>query len=838
MSRSPANTSERRIPLDRGFVLALTSPGAASRPGELPSTLDWVPAPVPGTVAQALEAAGLWSRAQPTPLHDRDAWYRLRLTHRGPRTLVLDGLATLAEVWLDDRLLLRSENMFQTHRLAVELAGGETLHLAFRALAPALAKRPSRGRWPVPMIATPGLRHVRTTLLGHMPGWWPSIDVVGPWRGLALLEPTGPLEVRGLRLETGWADGSGRLVLELTVGWRDGPLPEATVLLGDRRLPLARTGAGRFALDLELPGIEPWWPWTHGEPHLHPLAVRIGSERLELGSVGFRTVALDRGADGRGFGFRVNGVPIFARGAVWLPVDPVSLDGSRATLAPSLRLLREAGADMVRIPGVAVYEGSDFFELCDELGILVWQDLMLADLDYPLEDPAWRSSLLTEVEQLLERTARHPSLAVLCGGSEIAQQAAMMGQWAVAAPRWADLARDLEALVKRHRPGSAFLPHTPDGAPQPFSIGSGPSHAWGVGAYLRPLGEARAAPPRFAAECLAFSQLPEPASSERTVAADVGVGHDPRWKALVPRDRGASWDFEDVREHYLEELTGVPARRLRRDDPERWLELSRAVLVELARRVLGEWRRPGSPCRGALFWYARDPTAGFGFGAIDAFGLPKPVWHGLSQVLQPFQLLLTDEGLDGLALHLINERPDPRRVRLELLCLRDGCRLVASGDRELTVAARGHVTVAADTLLSRFFDVNRAYRFGPPQHDAVVARARDPVSDELLDEAVHLPGELAPGRRDPELEVALERDERGWALRLRCRRLARFVQVDDPAFRAGRAWFHLPPGEDRLVRLEPLDGVSGAVPRGRVRSLDCPAPHAYAAADARARGTP
>lgn len=836
MSRPLASTSERRIPLDRGFALALTPPGAVVRPGELPKALDWVSAPVPGTVAQALEAAGLWSRARPTPLHDRDAWYRLQLAHRGRCTLVLEGLATLAEVWLDDRLLLRSENMFQTHRLALDLAGRETLHLAFRALTPALAKRPSRGRWPVPMIATPGLRHVRTTLLGHMPGWWPPIDVVGPWRGIALVEPTGPLEVRGLRLETGWADGSGRLALELAAGWRDGPLPEATVLLGDRRLPLAHAGPDRLAAELELPGIEPWWPWTHGEPRLHRLEVRIGSERLELGSVGFRSIAVDRGPDGRAFGFVVNGVPIFARGAVWMPVDPVSLDGSRATIAPALRLLREAGANMLRVPGATVYEDRGFHELCDEQGILVWQDLMLANLDYPVEDPPWRAALLAEVEQLLERTARHPSLALLCGGSEIAQQAAMMGQWTAAAPRWADLAREIEAVVARCRPGLAFLPHTPDGAPQPFSIGTGPSHAWGVGAYLRPLGEARAAPPRFAAECLALAHLPEPASLARCLEPGVGLGHDPRWKALVPRDRDASWDFEDVREHYLEELTGVPARRLRRDDPERWLELSRAVSVELLRRTLGEWRRPGSPCRGALVWHASDPAAGLGFGILDGFGCPKPAWHGLAQTLQPFQLLLADEGLDGLTVHILNEDPQPRAVRLELACLREGCTVVARGARELAVEPHGSLGLSAEALLGRFLDLTRAYRFGPPQHDAVVARALDPATGELLDEAVYLPGGLAPGRRDPELEVALERDERGWALRLRCRRLARFVQVDDPAFRATRAWFHLPPGADRVVRLEPLDGAAGALPRGRVHSLDCPAPCAYAASGSRSGG--
>lgn len=821
MTRVLASTSERRLPLERGFELTLTPPGAADRPSRLPGGLDWVPATVPGTVAQALEAAGRWSRACPTPLHDQDAWYRLRLPWRGAFTLHLDGLATLAEVWLDDRLLLRSESMFLSHRLPVVLVGGETLHLAFRALAPALAARPSRGRWIAPMIATPGLRHIRTTLLGHMPGWCPPIDVVGPWRGIDLVERTGPLELRTLRLRTGLGPAGGRLELDLEATWHGRAPADAEAVLADRRLPMAPAGAGRWRLAVDLPEEAPWWPWTHGEPRLQPLRARIGGEWLELGKIGFREIAIDRGPDGEGFGFRVNGVPVFARGAVWQPVDPVALAGSRATLAAGLGLLREAGSNMLRVPGVAVYEDETFLKLCDEQGILVWQDLMLANLDYPVEDPTWRASLLAEVEELLDRTERHPSLALLCGGSEIAQQAALMGQWAKAEARWEGLAREIEERIARIRPGLAFLPHTPLGGHQPFAIGHGPSHAYGVGAFLRPIAEARSAAPRFAAECLALAHLPETASLARLLPSGVGVGHDPRWKALVPRDRLASFDFEDVREHYLEELLGVSARMLRREDPERWLELSRVVSVELARRVLGAWRRPGSACRGALVWNARDLAPATGFGILDGFGLPKPAWHGLAQVLQPVQLLLSDEGLDGLVLHLLNERPAPLAARLELVCLRDGHVPVARGQRLVEVEPRGALSVPAETLPAGFVDIGRVYRLGSPQHDAVVARAVDPVTDDLLGEVVHPIGPLEAGRHEPGLEARLERRAGGWALRLRCQRLARFVQIEDPAFRPRAAWFHLAPDRDRLVALEPIEGEPREPPRGSVRSIDC-----------------
>lgn len=829
MSRVLGSTSERRVMLGRGFELAIGEAGSASRPGDLPDGLDWIPAPVPGTAARALELAGRWSRTAPMALHDRDVWYRCRLEESGERVLEFDGLATLAEVWLDDRLLLRSENMFVRRRVPVRLAAGATLYLAFRALAPDPRAGRGRGGWPVPMIADPALRHVRTTLLGHMPGWCPSIDHVGPWRGVALVERTGPLETLGVRLAPGVEAGRARLEIELDLRWAGGEPPAGEGRLGERRFPLARSGPGRLRAELDLPDLALWWPWTHGEPALHELALDIGGERLEFGRIGFREVTIERGSDRRGFGFRVNGVPVFARGANWMPVDPVGLDGTRATVAPALRLLREAGCNMLRVPGTTVYEDTPFHELCDELGILLWQDLMLANLDYPVDDPSWRAGFFEEVVDLLDRTELHPSLVLLCGGSEIAQQAAMTGRWERAEARWRSFSDELAALVARLRPDLPFLPHTPWSGASPFSVREGPAHAYGVGAYLRPIGEARSAAPRFATECLALAQLPEPASLARIVSSEVGPGHDPRWKALVPRDRFASWDFEDVREHYLEELFAVDARELRRGDPERWLELSRAASVELVRRVLAEWRRPGSSCRGALLWHARDLAAGTGFGVIDAFGRPKPAWHAMTQVLQPLQLLVTDEGLDGLDVHLLNDRPESKAIRLELVCLREGALPIARGAREVRLEPRGALTLQAWTLLGGFFDLTRAYRFGPPQHDAVVASAFDPASGALLGEAVYLPGRLDPGRRDPDLEVALEGGPAGWVLRLRCCRLARFVQIDDPAFRPTAAWFHLPPGRDRLVALEPIDDRTDARPRGRVRSLDCPGFAAYGA---------
>jgi beta-mannosidase len=156
------------------WQLALAAPGAP-----VPDH-DWIAAPVPGTAAEALQAAGRWTIARPTPLHDKDIWYRTRFAGTGRRTLRFEGLATIAEVWLNGAKILDSDNMFLAHDVEVDLAGDNTLLIAFRSLDKALEGRKGRARWRTKLVENNALRLVRTTLLGHMTGWQPPVDAVGP----------------------------------------------------------------------------------------------------------------------------------------------------------------------------------------------------------------------------------------------------------------------------------------------------------------------------------------------------------------------------------------------------------------------------------------------------------------------------------------------------------------------------------------------------------------------------------------------------------------------------------------------------------------------------------
>ena len=228
------------IRLDTGWTLVLTPAGYAAQPSAIPP-LEPVPAPVPGTVAGALSAAGLYRIETPEPLLEKDAWYR----HEGPLprgefTLRLEGLATIAEVYLDDRCILTSQSMFESHDVPVKLVGGEHLSICFRALKPHLDRSGPRARWRPRMMSHQGLRLVRTTLLGHMPGWCPEVHATGPFRPVSLLAPKADA-LSDLTLQASLSGlDEGRLSLRFRTG-NEGPF---TLVCNGRESPCVRDDEG------------------------------------------------------------------------------------------------------------------------------------------------------------------------------------------------------------------------------------------------------------------------------------------------------------------------------------------------------------------------------------------------------------------------------------------------------------------------------------------------------------------------------------------------------------------------------------------------------------------
>jgi beta-mannosidase len=838
--------AHRELILDQGWEAGSSAPDANPDPASI-AGIEWIPATVPGTAAAALRDAGRWAPGETRDLDAEDWWFRTRFeaepAAQGEELVLhLDGIATVAEVYLNGSLLLESDSMFAAHAVDVGgllRAGANELAIRCRALAPLLrVPRKPRARWRT-RLADNGLRFFRTMLLGRAPGVAPGPAAVGPWRPVRL-------QRRRLfavdRLETrAELDGEdGVLSVRASLRGLGGELPQAVEVelsgpSGSHSTALTLEAGGdgvAVSGTLRVPAVARWWPHTHGEPVLHEVRLRVatgsGSAAVEVGRVGFRD--LDPGGRGNvvddGLDLRVNGVRVFARGAVWTPLDPVGLAPPEAELRQTLESARDAGMNMLRIAGTAAYESAAFHDLCDELGILVWQDFMFANFDYPIADAAFQATVESEARQALATVSGRPSLAVLCGNSEVEQQAAMMGL-DPALGRGELFGELLPRLCSEACPGVPYLPSAPCGpkGEMPFRTDGGIANYFGVGGYRRPLADARAADVRFASECLAFANVPGEGMVEEILGAGF-AGSDlegPRWKAGVTRDAGADWDFEDVRDHYLQLLFGIDPAQLRQAEPERYLELSRIASGEAMAAVFGEWRRAGSPCAGGLMLWLRDLAPGAGWGLLDSNGAAKVAYHHLRRALAPTAVWMTDEGLNGVDVHLAHDGPEPLAARLRIALYRDFEQPVGEACEEIELPAHGAATHSVEGLLGRFADASWAYRFGPPAQDLIVASLECGAGEgaETISQAVFFPDArpVAPEAADRlGLEARVEPGPDGsLVLALECRRLVYGLRIHSAGLTPEDDALSLEPGTRRHVVLHPGTGE----PRGKI-SLTAP----------------
>lgn len=796
--------SERRI--DTGWEVSVVEPDG--HPAQ------WLPARVPGTAAGALRDAG-----QPIDERDLDAadcWFRTTFDADAAAVdeevvLRLGGVATVAEVFLNGELLLESESMFLSHELDVSsrLRGRNELVIRCLALTPLLSQpRKPRARWR-PQIAAGSLRWFRTTLLGRAPGFAPGPAAVGPWRPV-VLERRRRFALRRLSLQPRLEGPDGVLTVRAELRSLDGAgLPEEVeVRAGDIAARL-KVAAGTAAGRIVLPDVATWWPHTHGDPVLHDVSVLVEGETVAERQVGFRL--LEPGprydVDSAPLGLRINGVDVFARGVVWTPVDPMSLAPGREALRTALVRVRDGGMNVVRVPGTAAYETEEFYDICDELGLLVWQDFMFANFDYPVADRGFRALVEDEARQQLTLLDGRPSLVVLCGNSEVEQQVAMLGLDPQLG-RGELFGQLLPRLIEESGLDAVYVPSTPSGGDLPFRPDCGVANYYGVGGYRRGLDDARSARVGFAAECLALANVPDAASLEEWELARSPV-HDPRWKAGVPRDVGTGWDFDDVRDWYLEQLYGVDPAELRRVDAERYLDLSRAVSGDVMTEVLGEWRRPGSPCAGALVLWLHDLVPGAGWGLVDAAGRPKVAYHQLRRALAPVAVWTTDEGLGGIDIHVANDRAVGLQGTLRVALYRDLEVKVDEAEVAIELAPHTGTTHGVEAVLGRFVDASWAYRFGPPGHDLVAVSL---MSDgRLLSQTFRFPAGR-PTRIESASQLGLEAraerlDARRVQVRVAARRLIHSTRIDAPGWTATDDAFSVEPGGERIVLLESNSGL-------------------------------
>lgn len=528
-------------------------------------------------------------------------------------TLSFDGIDCVADIQLNGHLLGRVDNRFlrQDFEVSEVLVQGENrLEVRFLSNSAEAAARAATSVFPVPYTKDnnrlPYYNFLRKT---HCDAGWDWNIALSP------LGLCGPVTLRRslvARLDDVMIrqiHHDGKVTLEIDLHYT--AFAPGRVEIGAQcdgqtisETPNVWPGEGTARLSLTIADPRLWWPAGHGSQPIYVLTLRLGEDTLTR-RIGLRTVELvtDQDEVGARFAFRVNGREIFMRGANWIPADALPARSTKETVRDRLTSAVEASMNMIRVWGGGQYEPDWFYELCSELGLMVWQDFMFSCSLYPAHDPAWLDSVRREVRQQIRRLSGHPCLALWCGDNEVIGALTWYPESRANRDRYlaiyARLNAALEEAVAGERPDVAFWPSSPSVGRLDFGDGwhddtSGDMHFWDVWHSSKDFEHYRSVRPRFCSE-FGFQSFPsnriiegftEP--EDRNVSSAVMEVHQ--------RNRGGNSRIVETLARYF--------RFPEKFEDMTWLsQVSQALAIKTA---IEFWRSSKPRCMGTLYWQLND----------------------------------------------------------------------------------------------------------------------------------------------------------------------------------------------------------------------------------------
>lgn len=837
------------------LMISVSLPGRAALPdlnGEWEmrraDESDWRPARVPGCVHTDLLRLG----EIPDPyvgrndlalqwIGEKDWVYRkhfrvdsvdLRQEHL---QLVFEGLDTYADIRLNGRPVASTDNMFRRWRFDVKellVPGENSLEIRFNSVfkvnMPAYLAAPYRLQaWPNNDQSDIYLS-VYSRKAGFHYGWdWgPRLITCGVWRPVRLEAWSGE-RLESARISTlEIAKSRARMAASLTVEATRTCDATAEVVLDGRVLARTRVQlrAGNNRIDLPFTVNRPrlWWSNGLGEAALYTFQCRVKSpDRLIERAVttGIRTIELVRDADsmGRSFYFRLNGVPVFMKGANYIPQDNFQDRVTPERYRKMIDAAADAHMNMLRIWGGGIYEEDLFYDLCDRRGILVWQDMMFACGMFP-GDGAFEENVREEVVQQVDRLYNHPSLALWCGNNENSISWYGWGWRELTDEKYrAAYEANLHRLFEEVIPEAirtvdtlrSYHPSSPAAGYNGTGHNEGDVHEWWVwkGGMVEEY-DSRAG--RFVSE-YGFQSYPE-MRTLRTFAAEKDLSlHS---TVMLSHQRARHDDTRDpefgnkLMAFYIGHYFRVPE-----SFPD-FVYMSQLMQAEAVKFAIEAHRRKMPYCMGSLYWQIDDCWPVASWSSIDYFGRWKALHYFARKAYRPVILTALYQG-DTLRVHAVSDRLEEVRATLSLRVVSfDGKR---SREVKMPVTVPGNAsTVVYQT------PVGELYGGMPLDEACVVATLTDMRGTVLTDNIFY--GTLSNRIDYPQtvVERRLEPVDGGFLLTLSSEGFTRAValEVEEPQTSFSENYFDLLPGEPFEVRISTKLSKPELEKQLRIRTLN------------------
>ncbi|MCM2451564.1 beta-mannosidase [Agrobacterium vitis] len=656
---------------------------------------------LPGDVHSALHAAGMIAdpyfarnEEQVQWVAESD-WVMVRSFHLDVADadwyLDIDNLDTVAMVFINDIPVLSADNCFRRYRPDISAAlqpGENTIRIVIHSSIKAGAERQARqpfyepyhpGNSPIPhgnMLRKPQCHF----------GWdWNiAIAPLGVYGTIAIrkLDPARIEHVETSQLHH--ADGRVELTVKATIFAKTPSVVPVHFQLEDERVRLdCGVNAGETVIihvfEVEQPNL--WWPAGSGEQALYALSVDVPGDTVEK-LIGLRVIELLTDADEAGsrFAFKVNGREIFCRGANWIPADALF---SRSSPEKTKSLLDSAVAahmNMIRVWGGGFYEAEWFYDLCDRLGLLVWQDFMFACNLYPCTDD-FLDNVAAEVDYQVRRLQSHPSIALWCGDNELMGALTWFDEsrnnrdrYLVAYDR---LNRVIEQGVKKTFPQAIWWPSSPasgylDYGDAWHADGSGDMHYWSGWHENKSFDNNRSVKPRFCSEFGFQSYTSLPVIENFAEAKDMNIA-----SPVIELHQKNAGGYERI--------AGTMFRYFRfPKDFANFVYLSQIQQGLAIKTAVDYWRSLKPHCMGTLYWQLNDTWPVASWASLDYGGRWKAMHYMVKRFFQPVTIAaIPDETGKRVQFSMVNDTGDSVDVDLTVFAL------TLSGERRPLTTASG-----------------------------------------------------------------------------------------------------------------------------------------------------
>lgn len=578
--------------------------------------------------------------------------------------LTLSRVDTLAEIWINEHHVLSCSNMFCQYKVDIKpyvKLGSNQIEVRFSRADQEAQRRADKQPffipWAVGNNQVPYMNLLRKTQCHSGWDWGINLVVCGIYDSIKI-ERIQDARLGQVSTTQLWGE-SGSIVLEVEVEFECAERTDLLVSFAETEHRLSLVGSDRVKVNFEVKEPELWWPAGYGEQPLYTLEVSLGDKHLQR-KIGLRKLELNTSADeiGSAMEFRINGFPISAKGANWIPMDAMPSLESEQRYRELLQSAVDANMNMLRVWGGGQYESDVFYELCDELGLLVWQDMMFACALYP-STPEFIDDVELELVYQIRRLKEHTCIALWCGDNEVIgaltwydESKANRDRYVVNYDR---LSRVLSSVVEKEDPSRVFWPSSPCNGDLDYGDAwhddnKGDMHFWDVwhsnasfDAYLN-------IKPRFCSE-FGFQSWPSFAEVKRFVPEQDWNITSPTFESHQKNGRGNSI------------ITEMFTRYFRFPKSfEQMLYLSQVQQAIAIKTGCEYWRAMSPTCRGLLYWQLNDNWPVSSWSSIEYSGRWKQLHYHAKRFFSPTYAAFVEDG-DRVQVKVINESRESGSVQ-------------------------------------------------------------------------------------------------------------------------------------------------------------------------------